>query len=363
MKRMSKLICSLGLTVTALLGTVFSGCAQTGDYTEEIREYQAKLESLAAENEALREQLDEALAGALPETQETMETEESVLAQIQETQTESGTEIDELQQETETPSTLEETKPAEEEDLKRILVLGDSIWGNFRDDTGVAAKVEQYMGWKGYNTKVYNGAIGGTRATIDFDDSPYTFGPASDCSLAKMISILEGNTDVALLEGKAAYEDIKQVMEIKQKIDVVILAYGMNDFLCQAPINNSDAPWTGFGTALVNGVAGVRRIFPQAQIMIIAPSFASYFSIPVMNMGEKALYNYASVACDVAKGESLLCMDAYNKLGIDMYNADEYLEDGVHLNEKGRDLYARGVVAVLLYGQPGQVSGNAITFE
>lgn len=363
MKKMSKLICSLGLTVTALLGTVFSGCAQTGDYTEEIREYQAKLESLAAENEALREQLGEALAGAAAETQETMETEESVLAQIRETQTENGTETGELQQETETTSTPEGTQPAKEEDIERILVLGDSIWGNFRDDTGVAAKVEQYMGWKGYNAKVYNGAIGGTRATIDPDDSPYTFGPASDCSLAKMISILEGNTDVALLEGKPAYEDIKQVMEIKQKIDVVILAYGLNDFLCQVPINNSDAPWTGFGTALVNGVGGVRRVFPQAQILIIAPSFASYFPIPVMNMGEKALYNYACMACDVAGSENLLCMDAYNNLGINMYNADEYLEDGVHLNEKGRDLYARGVVSVLLYGQPGQVSGNAITFE
>ena len=52
-------------------------------------------------------------------------------------------------------------------------------------------------------------------------------------------------------------------------------------------------------------------------------------------MGEKALYNYASIACDVAVGQGTLCVDAYDNLGVDAYNADEYLEDGIHLNEKG----------------------------
>ena len=50
---------------------------------------------------------------------------------------------------------------------------------------------------------------------------------------------------------------------VKDQIDVVILSYGMNDFLAQAPINNSDRPWTGFGTALSEGVKGVRSVFPQ----------------------------------------------------------------------------------------------------
>ena len=46
-------------------------------------------------------------------------------------------------------------------------------------------------------------------------------------------------------------------------------------------------------------------------------------------MGEKALYNYASIACDVAVGQGTLCVDAYDNLGVDAYNADEYLEDGI----------------------------------
>ena len=204
------------------------------------------------------------------------------------------------------------------------------------------------------------GAIGGTRATISPDDNEYQFGPASDCSLGKMVSILRGDTDVEMLQGKAAYDDIKAVMDVKDQIDVVILSYGINDFLAQAPINNSDRPWTGFGTALNSGVLEIKGIFPQAQILITSPNYASYFPIPVKNMGEKALYNYASIACDVAVGQGTLCVDAYDNLGVDAYNADEYLEDGIHLNEKGRSLYAKTIASCLLYGTAGQISGNNI---
>ena len=119
-------------------------------------------------------------------------------------------------------------------------------------------------------------------------------------------------------------------------------------------------PWTGFGTALSEGVKGVRSVFPQAQILITSPNYASYFPVPVKNMGEKALYNYASIACDVAVGQGTLCVDTYDNLGVDAYNADEYLEDGIHLNEKGRSLYAKTIASCLLYGTAGQISGNNI---
>ena len=365
MKRLSKRICALLLTGAALMGTALSGCAQGTDYTQEIKEYQAKLESLAAENEELKAQL------GLGETAQEETAGEETTAVTQETAV-SGNETQTASSETAASQDASQTASAqetegqdgEEEDGRlNILVFGDSIWGNYRDATGVAAKLDYYLSQLGVGATVYNAAIGGTRATLDPEDNEYEFGPASENSLAKMISILEGQTDVELLQGKPAYEDMKAALSVRDQIDVVIIAYGMNDFLSQAPINSSDDPWTGFGTALINGVLGVRRICPEARILIAAPTYASYFSIPVQNMGEKALYNYASVACDVAEGQETLCLDAYDHLGIDAYNADEYLEDGVHLNEKGRDLYARAVASCLVYGQEGQISGNAYDFD
>ena len=57
MKRLSKVSCGLLLTASLLIGAMLSGCGQTTDYTAEIKEYQNKLESLAAENEELKAQL------------------------------------------------------------------------------------------------------------------------------------------------------------------------------------------------------------------------------------------------------------------------------------------------------------------
>lgn len=352
MKKGAKLICSLVLTVAVLGGTLLSGCAESTDYVEEIRQYQAKLEELEAENRQLKEQL------GIGGPQEGASTEAET--DSQETVPQSA----EADTTAETQSVPEETQeqPKEEQadGLTRILVLGDSIWGNYRDETGIAARVEYYMGVLGKQAKVYNAAIGGTRATIDFDDNEWEFGPGSDNSLAKMISILEGKTSVELLQGKAAYTDMAEAMQVLSDIDVVILAYGMNDFLSQAMDNNSDRPWTGFGTAMVAGVEGIERTCPNAELLLVAPTYASYFSIPVQNQGAKALYNYASLVCDVAKGRDTLCIDAYNNMGIDAYTAEEYLEDGVHLNAKGRDLYARHVVSCLEGGTKGTVSGNSI---
>ena len=57
LSKISKLSWSLLLTGAVFAGTVMSGCGNETDYTEEIKEYQAKLESLAAENEELKAQL------------------------------------------------------------------------------------------------------------------------------------------------------------------------------------------------------------------------------------------------------------------------------------------------------------------
>ena len=43
MRRISKQICALLLTGAALMGTALSGCAESTDYTQEIKEYQARL--------------------------------------------------------------------------------------------------------------------------------------------------------------------------------------------------------------------------------------------------------------------------------------------------------------------------------
>lgn len=376
MKKRTKLLCSLLLSAAMLAGTLISGCAQSTDYTEEIKEYQAKLESLQAENEQLRQQLE------VPETEseetktqdvesEAVTEQETETAKTQEQETQEQ-EMQDQEQTDETESCLEESGlnpqirslsgALDEDGETKVLILGDSIWGNERGRGSLERKFEYYLELIGYDITLYNAAIGGTRATIDKQDSEWTYGPGSENSLGKMVSILRGDTDVEQLQGILVYDVMKEAIAVRDEIDLVILCYGMNDFLAQVPTNDSERPWTGYGTAMEEGVKAIQSICPDAEIMLIAPNYASYFSIPIQNMGEKALYNYASIACDVAKKFNLLCVDAYNQMGIGLYTADQYLEDGVHLNEAGAELYAMAVINALLYGEPGTVSGNSIPY-
>jgi len=155
-----------------------------------------------------------------------------------------------------------------------------------------------------------------------------------------MLSILGGDTDVELIRDVPAYDVVKEVRENRSQIDLVILAYGMNDFLSQAEKNCSERHWCGYGTALGEGIKAVNRLFDGAKIMVIAPTFASHFPISVYNMGDKALFNYVRVANDVITGYKTLGIDPYNNLGVDPYSADDYLEDGiVHIPMKLREEY------------------------
>lgn len=349
-KNKKKIVSSL-LAAAVLLTSLFAGCGDTTNYTEEIREYQERLEALQAENEALKAQL------GIAETEEISE-KETILETFAETETEVSN--DTLSAEN-TETTPEETQTdTKDEEVYKILVLGDSIWDSYRDESGIAAKVEYYMAQEGKKAKVYNCAVGGTRASQKEGESPYTFNSSYDLSLALMLSVLKGDSPLSLLDGHAAKGEMEQVT--LSEIDCVILAYGMNDFLAQAPINVPEREnySYAYGGALVNAVEKVRQMAPEAELMVIAPTYASYFTISVQNYGEKALAQYASVACDVGRGYNTLCVDGYNKMGIDPYNASDYLEDGVHLNANGRDLYARSVAANLLYGKTGEISGNAL---
>ena len=367
-----KFWCSLGLVAVMLAGTLLAGCAQQStDYTKEIREYQEKLESLAAENEALRAQLEgvgeTGEAESETETENLSETEaveETAEETAEETQSAEETQAQTEEQPAESES-AQQPAATEDDDVMRILVFGDSIWDSTRDATGVASKVEEYMEKAGQEVEIYDATVGGTRATLDQGEDPYSFSPGREWSLPKMVSILTGQSDIEWMLGMNAYQEFKAALEVKDELDMVILSYGMNDFLMQVPINASDevGAWTGYGTSLKKEIVEIRRTLPNADVMICGPTYASYLPLPISNMGSKALYNYAAEAATVGEAMDTLVIDPYNYMGVDAYNEEEYLEDGIHLTEKGRDLYARCVVNCLLYGTPGTVSGNAIEFD
>lgn len=309
-----------------------------------IAELQEQIAELQAENEALRNQLHQYTGG-----QASSETAQESAEQISETEG------------------AQETQPAEvpEDDKLNIVVLGDSIWDMDRGDTGIAAQVASYM-----NANVYNCAIGGTRASLKDGESDMNYDTWDSTSLTGMCYVLCDLVSTEFLEGYPAGGVIRNVDP--STVDFYIVAYGLNDYFSGAPIAVKDGDTYdahGYAGALRNAIALLRSASPNAQILLISPTYCQFYEDGYMvtdsNMrdyGNGTLTDYANACRNVSETENTLYIDAYSTMGINIYTAEEYLEDGVHLTEAGRALYAKAVSSCLKYGKPGEVSGNSIYY-
>ena len=76
-------------------------------------------------------------------------------------------------------------------------------------------------------------------------------------------------------------------------------------------------------------------------------SFSSS-AVAEFNNGYGTLYEYKDTCEYVANEYQVVFYNAYEYLGIDGYTADEYLEDGIHLTDKGRQRYADALTKLIL---------------
>lgn len=359
MKRRNKrfhLLTALVLTAALILGA----CSETSDTADsqtsvsgqetdssEIASLQEQIAALQAENEALRAQLHQYTGG-----QTTEETTESTQ---QAAETESAQE----------PQTSGETESGTEESGRlNIVVFGDSIWDMDRSSTGIAAQLAEYM-----DANVYNCAIGGTRATLKTGESDVNYDTWDSTSLTGMCYVMRGLVDTNFLEGYPAGGVIRNVDP--ETVDYYIIAYGLNDYFSGAPISTSGDQYDphAYTGALYSALELLKSASPNAKFLLISPTYCQFYEDGYMvtdsNMkdyGQGTLTDYANACRNVAEMSNTLYIDAYSTMGINGYTAEEYLEDGVHLTEAGRTLYARAVSSCLKYGKPGEVSGNSVYY-
>lgn len=377
MKKKRNLFLSVFLTAALLL----AGCAgAAGDGSQQ--DYQSRIDELTAQNRQLQEELDslKAQLGMSGVSGNMVSENGADNHAVAESGTVSGSTVVPLHpadggSEAEGQSAPKQTGQAKQENaekasvaddgITKVVVFGDSIWDMNRESSGIASQVETYLG----NAEVYNCAIGGTRATIPGTDET-TGNDWASTSLGGMLNILRGTVDPSYLEGYVAENVIKQVKP--EEMDYVIIAYGINDYFSGARLTSNDLlyDYHTYAGALRSGIRDAKAICPNAQILIIGPHYCRFFDKDgfmyadgnTRNTGSGTLSDYANVAQNVATTEGVLYIDAYNTMGINGYSADEYLDDGVHLTEAGRELYARAVSSCLKYGKPGEVSGNSIYY-
>ena len=232
----------------------------------------------------------------------------------------------------------------------QIVFLGDSILDGYRDGTGIA-----YLTGVGCNAKVFNLAMGGTTAALTTYENANYEEWNSHC-LQGVVHAICGKVDPKILDGYRAGE-IFGTCDFSQT-DYFVIEYGMNDFLAGIPLSDEDAVYNQYTYvgALRIAVMSLQETYPDAQIVLCSPNYAQFWGKDgaflgdgnMVNNGGGTLAEYYRVCGNVATDMHTLFLNAYEGIGLDTYTADEYLEDGVHLSEKGRRKYAEKLTEIIL---------------
>lgn len=260
------------------------------------------------------------------------------------------------QEPSDTSNKSDNTEPS----VMQIVIFGDSITDNDREDGGVGA-------WIGANCKadVYNLAIGGTTAALIPKKEQYDFNNWNSISLLGVVNAILGNVSQDIFKDYRAGQLMKECDF--SKTDYFIIEFGINDFQAQIPqsiyLENGgvrgdvDRVHTYVG-ALERAIQLLQEAYPDAKIILASPHYCQFFNAQTfigdaysLDFGYGALVEYAR-SCENLyvqhKEENILFYNAFEDSGIKSETADWYLEDGIHLNAEGRRVYAEVVSRLIL---------------
>ncbi len=229
-----------------------------------------------------------------------------------------------------------------------IVIFGDSIFGEIRDEEAVPARLEEILG-----KSVYNGAFGGTCAArveperrLDYARDVFSLAElaksaeSGDFGVQQSVSMRESNTEYFgdVIDGLDAIDF--------SGVEIIVIQQGLNDYHAGVPIENPDEPYDErtFMGAVRSAVRSFRRVNPQARIVMITPVYTWYIvsgkTCEETDNGGGVLEDYVNADLRLAEELDLEVIDVYH----DFYTHEEwedwrlYSRDGLHPNETGRKM-------------------------
>ena len=238
-----------------------------------------------------------------------------------------------------------------------IVIFGDSIFGEIRDEEAVPARLEDILG-----KSVYNGAFGGTCAArveperrLDYARDVFSLAElaksaeSGDFGVQQSVSMRESNTEYFgdVIDGLDAIDF--------SGVEIIVIQQGLNDYHAGVPIENPDEPYDErtFMGAVRSAVRSFRRVNPQARIVMITPVYTWYIvsgkTCEETDNGGGVLEDYVNAELGLAGELGLEAVDLYHDFFPHENDRDweRYTMDGLHPNEAGREKMADRIRDVL----------------
>lgn len=192
---------------------------------------------------------------------------------------------------------------------KTIFYLGDSMYAQHKNQSGITEIASAFLNAKGYNLAIMGTNVSGTGVV----------------NLSYLVEILTKNYS-ANSEDITIPESIEHLIsEIYNMIPhYIVLQYGFNDYAGERELDE-------FTTKLRDSMIKLQESFPTTTIILSTPTMAAY------DLGyDLTLDMYVEVMISVAKELGIHYLNNYD---IDVFTKEtvaDYLTDGVHYNVQGR---------------------------
>lgn len=238
-----------------------------------------------------------------------------------------------------------------------ILLFGDSVSGEVRDETAVPAQLGQMLG-----TTVYNAAFGGACAARIEQDKPldYTRGVFSLVALAKAAEADDFGVQQSAVMRESNTEYFAEAIDGLAEVDfscvkTIVIQYGLNDYHAGVPLDDSEDPYDEytFLGALRAAIRSLKNACPQARIVLVTPTFVWYTAsgLTCEEVCSNGIYleEYVDAEAALADELGLDVVDLYHDFFPNERWEDWelYSRDGMHPNEAGREKMASEIAECL----------------
>ena len=168
--------------------------------------------------------------------------------------------------------------------------------------------------------------------------------PLSMCNVVDAIISKNFTTQETEVSKETEYNFPKQLDTLKNidfnNIDIVTIAYGTNDCGFNIKIGNiNDESKETFAGAINYTIKRLQTAFPHLEIILVTPIFRSMSWTSTdyavlcdvkANNNQDYLIDFVNMMCEIGAVRNIKVIDNFHNTGINKYNINYYLSDGVH---------------------------------